>query len=180
MYSAIPGHRCGPRMVSTLITCSLLMLATTARADVEIPLGAQFVLAGGTADLACTDLLIQGTATQGAGGTTTLARNVVVSSGATLDASGASVELAQQYSALGTVIVTNGGSISRVDRPGCPALGPLGDVVRAGPANSAVPVPTLQTAALGLLTLLLGGIGALRARRSTRHSKVSSDHTEFS
>lgn len=179
MYSATPSHRAQYRKGSALIACTLLVLATAATADVEIPGGAQLVMAGGTAQLACTDLLVHGTVTEGTGAATTLVRNMLVSSGATMDVSGASIELSQQYSALGTVIANNGGSISRVDRPECPAVGPLGDVIQVGP-TSVVAVPTLHTAALGLLTLLLGGLGALRARRHTRHSKVSSDLTEFS
>ena len=139
---------------------------TVVRADVNIPAGAQVHLAGGSAQLACTDLLIQGAAVQGAGANTTGVRNLTLAAGGSLDMAGSSIQLAQQYTNNGTVNGV-GGSLTRVDSASCPAIGKLGaiSISEAPPAETVAAVPTLGSVSFGLLMLGVGLIGGLRAAR---------------
>ena len=142
----------------------LLLIAGSVQSQVLIPSGAQINLAGGSAQLACTDLLIHGAAVQGAGANTTGVRNLTVGSGGSLDMAGSSIQLAQQYNNNGTVSAA-GGSLVRAGTPSCPAVGQLGAIApNAIPvAGSAVPVPTIGSISLTLLVFSIGLIGGLRA-----------------
>ena len=145
----------------------LLAIGTVAQADIVIPAGASYQKAGSALNLGCTDLQVSGTLVQGAGGSIVNVRNVQINVGGLLDISGASVQLAQNYSNQGSVVAT-GGSVTRVDSVACPAAGPLGAVDPSGKATAAVaavPVPSLQPLALLLLSLLLAALGAWRVRR---------------
>lgn len=139
----------------------LLFIAGVAQSQVLIPPGAQVNVAGGAMQLGCTDFLIQGTAAQGSGASTTGVRNLMVSAGASLDMAGSSIQLAEQYTNNGTVSAA-GGSLTRVDSAACPAVGQLGPVAMSSSAHA---VPMLGGVATGVLVLVMGLVGGLRIMR---------------
>ena len=145
---------------------ALLLMAGVARADIFVPAGASYQLAGGTTNLACTDLQIAGSAASGTGGSVVGAKDVTINAGGQLDISSGSVELAQAYKNQGTVTAT-GGSITRVGSASCPAKGALGAVDPAGSiaTGSVAPVPSLQGGVLMALSLVLACLGGMRLRR---------------
>ncbi|MDR2333986.1 MAG: hypothetical protein LBE61_10920 [Burkholderiaceae bacterium] len=143
----------------------VLLCSASVQADIAVPAGATYQLAGGSVDLACTDLQVSGTAVEGTGGSIAGARNVLITPGGQLDISGGSLQLAQDYANQGTVN-SAGGSITRVASVSCPAKGILGVVDPAGQVqpNGATPVPAVQGVALLVLSLLIVCLGGLRFR----------------
>ena len=155
------------RMSSMLVTVFIGVWSIPAHADIAVPAGASYQLAGGTTNLACTDFQISGAVTQGSGGATIGARNVQISAGGQMDISGGSLQLAQNYTNQGTVLST-GGAITRVNSANCPAQGLLGTVAPGGqaPLRDAKPVPTLTSIELLALSLMIACMAGLRFRRS--------------
>ncbi|QIL69050.1 hypothetical protein G7048_00770 [Diaphorobacter sp. HDW4B] len=141
-------------------------MAGVARADISIPVGASYQLAGGTTSLACTDLQIAGSATSGVGGAVVNAKDITIRAGGQMDISAGSVELAQDYVNQGSVTATGGG-ITRVNSASCPAKGALGAVNPAGAISTGTvaPVPLLQADVLIALSLVLACLGGMRLRR---------------
>ncbi len=155
------------RLSGALLAASCL--GGLAHADINVPTGSSVHLHGASTQLGCSDVQANGTLTLGAGGAVTGARNVQIGSGGTLDVSGASLTLAQQFTNNGAVLA-QGGSVTRVDSAGCVAVGQLGPVAVDGggstkPPSNTAPVPTLEGGALMALTALLGGLGSRLARR---------------
>ena len=148
------------------ITACLLGAALPAQAQFVVPAGTSIDLGGGSVDLACTDLLVDGTLVLGAGGSLTGVRDVRIGAGGSLQLAGGSLQLAQQWVSQGA-FSAGGGQVVRAAGPACPALGPLGPFDPLAPANT-VPVPASSPAALGLLAALLAAFGGWRARRSAR------------
>ena len=143
----------------------LLAAALPAHAQFVVPAGSTIDLGGGSADLACTDLLVDGTLVLGAGGSLTGVRDVRIGAGGSLQLAGGSLQLAQQWVNQGA-FSAGGGQVVRAAGPACPAVGPLGPFDPLAPAN-AVPVPASSPATLGLLAALLAAFGGWRARRRT-------------
>ena len=75
-----PWHRGNWRPAGYLAALALLAAGQNASADLVVPAGATYALAGGTTDLACTDIVVGGTLDLG-GGTIVNARNVTLSAG---------------------------------------------------------------------------------------------------
>lgn len=149
-----------------VLATSALAASTPAFAEIRIPSGAALQLARGTVNLGCTDLEIAGKLVQGAEVSTVGARNVQINSGGQLELGGGSLQLSQDFTNAGTVL-TGGGNVTRVDSAQCPAKGALG-VVNTNEVTvptSATAVPSLQTYALALLSLMLAAAGCIRSRR---------------
>ncbi|WP_028601785.1 hypothetical protein [Ottowia thiooxydans] len=149
--------------VRAALTLALALCSGMALAQVQVPAGANLDLAQGRMTLGCTDLQVAGRLALGAGGTSTEIRDVLIESAGVTQLNGGSLELAGQWSNQGQV--AGPGSVRRVavDVPGCAVTGALGPIAY-GPPLAVMPVPSLGTAALALLALVLGGLG-MRARR---------------
>lgn len=148
------------RYVAPLVAA---MAMGSAHADFLIPAGSSIELGGGSSDLGCTDLLVEGTLVLGAGGAITGVRNVLISPGGTLSLDGGTVQLSQQWTNQGT-FNAGGGQVVRVDGgAGCAAVGPLGPLNFAPPT----PVPVNNPGVLALMALLLGALG-WRVQSTTR------------
>ncbi len=131
-----------------------LVLAASAQAQWVIPEGSGWDMGGGSTDLACTDLIVEGALTVGSGGSITGARNVVIASSGSLDLAGGTIQLSQQWTAQG-LFSAGGGQVVRVDGgAACPAAGPLGPL-----DFSPKPVPATSPSMLAVLALLLAGLG---------------------
>ncbi len=95
--------------------CSLLV-----RADVVVPVAGSVNLAGGTLDLACSDVIVGGTLDL-AGGRLNNVRNVTVQTGGTIAlGTGGLITLAGDWSNAGTLNAGTG-SVNFVDAPTCAA-----------------------------------------------------------
>lgn len=148
------------RYVAPLVA---VMAMASAHAQTSIPAGSTVDLGGGSNDLGCTDLLVEGTYIVGAGGAVTGVRNVLISAGGTLSLDGGSLQLSQQWTNQGT-FNAGGGQVVRVDGgAGCAAVGPLGPLNFAPPT----PVPVNNPGVLALMALLLGALG-WRVQSTTR------------
>ena len=150
----------------------VLMAATQAHAQWVIPEGFDWDMVGGSNDLACTDLIVEGVLTVGAGGAVTGARNVVITATGSVNLAGGTLNLAQQWTNQG-VFTAGGGQVVRVDGGmDCSAQGPLGPFDPLAPevhpgAVAPQPVPATGPGMLAALSLLLGGLGwHLRHRRA--------------
>lgn len=148
-----------------VLVCTVLALSASVgvSAQTVYAAGSSVHLGGATYDFGCTDLRIDGALTVGAGGQLTGVKNLVLGPAGTLDLSGASVSLAEQFSNQGK-LVASAGSITRVDRGACPASGPLG-LIELNPQPSITPVPSLDAISLGFLTVVLAFIGGFVTRR---------------
>jgi len=101
----------------TAVAVALGLLAGAAQAQTTIPAGASQSLAGGTWDLACTDLTLGGSLDLGGGHLT--ARSITVQGTGTLTlGTGGAVTLAGDWANSGTVTAA-GGTVSFVDDVGC-------------------------------------------------------------
>ena len=152
MLQCRPRARCSAwRHVLPVAMC---LVAVSAHADWLIPAGSSWDMGGGSSDLACTDLLVEGALVVGAGGTITGVRNVVIAAGGSLMLDGGTVQLAQQWTNQGT-FTAGGGRVVRVDGGvECAAVGPLGPL-----DFSPKPVPATNPGVLAALALLLAGLG---------------------
>ena len=156
-------------LLKTGFTLAALVLASaSAQADWVLPPGANAHLGGGTATLGCASLHSGGVLGLDDGALLG-ARDVTLAASAQLAVGAGRVELAQQWSNLGSVTLTSG-QVQRKDAsPGCPALGPVGPLLPAtSPSTpSPQPVPTLTQWGALLLSALAGLLGARQLRRST-------------
>lgn len=154
-------HLSGIRIALTLVLsfCSCMALA-----QVHVPAGSTMDLAQGHLTLGCTDLQVAGTLALGTGAGATEIRDVLVEPNGLVQLDGGSLQLAAHWTNQGQV--EGPGSVRRVavDVPGCTVTGALGPI-QYRPLPAVAPVPSLGTAALALLALVLGGLG-MRARRS--------------
>ena len=140
---------------------------SAAHAQLVVPAGGSVRLGGASYALGCTDLRVAGNVVLGSDAELSGVRDAVIDRGGALDISGASVQLAQQFTNNGTV-TEQGGTVTRVDSADCPAVGKLGAVAVAGtdvvPVTAAA-VPTVHGLALWALVLLVGVVGSAFARR---------------
>lgn len=146
-----------------LVATMGLALSLGAGAQTVQATGSVTQLGGGVHDFGCTDVLINGTLVLGAGASVTGVKSLTISPTGSLDLSGATMSLAEQYSNLGAVSGT-AGTLSRVSSNACPASGPLGRIA-LNPQQSITPVPTLDLLGLGLLSAALALCGGLVTRR---------------
>ena len=143
------------------VALAALLVAASAQAQWVIPAGAGVDMVGGSTDLACTDLIVEGPLRVGPGGTILGVRNVVIAATGSLDLAGGTIQLSQQWTALG-LFTAGGGRVIRIDGgAACPAAGPLGPL-----DFSPKPVPVTSPGMLAALALLLAGtVWCLNRRR---------------
>ena len=91
------------------------MAMASVHAQTSIPAGSTVDLGGGSSDLGCTDLLVEGTFIIGAGGAVTGVRNVVIATTGSLNLGGGTIQLSQQWTAQGPW-ARPGPSVQRVRR----------------------------------------------------------------
>lgn len=112
-----------PRWARTALVATplWLALAAPAYAQLTIPSGGSSTLGGGSTDLACTDLIVDGSYDLG-GGTLSGVRNVSIGAGGSLIlGSGGSITLAGNWANSGGTLTGSGGTVSIADNAGCPA-----------------------------------------------------------
>lgn len=149
-----------------LATLAALGLASaSAQADWVLPPGASARLGGGTAVLGCTNLH-SGGALQLDGGALLGARDVQLDAGAQLAVGAGRVALAQQWAVDGTASVSlTTGRVERQDAsPGCPAVGPVGQLQPAlpppAPQPVVIPPPPGGGASPGPAQVAIAAVGA--------------------
>ena len=105
-------------LLVAIVTLASMGVVLPAHADLSIPTGGSFNLAGGSVDLGCSDIIVGGTLDL-AGGRLTNVRNVSIQSGGTitLGAAGA-VSLSGNWSNAGT-FNPGTGTVLFVDAPAC-------------------------------------------------------------
>ena len=173
--SACFGLPCAARArwVALLTVTLMFGAALPAQAQWDIPAGASVDMAGGSADLACTDLLVGGMLVVGAGGSVTGVRDVRIAPGGSLVLDGGTLQLSQQWVNQGS-FSAGGGQVTRAAGPDCPAVGPLGPFNPLAPATP-VAVPTTSPAGLAVLACLLAALG-WRSRRRAGVAPIPSSH----
>ncbi len=144
-----------------------LACSVAAHADWVIDSGWDIDMAGGSTTLGCTDLIVRGTLTVGAGGSITDVRNVVIEPGGNLQLAGGLIELSSQWTNQGQ-FDAGGGQVVRVDSGTCPAAGPLGPVATGAAGAALSAIPTVGAAALSGLAALLAALGWRAQGRATR------------
>jgi IPTL-CTERM motif len=97
------------------------VLSTAATADLVVPVNSGYTLNGGSADLGCTDLIVNGALVVD-GGSITGIRNVTINAGGSITASSGALALSGNWSNFG-VFNAGTGSVSFVDLAGCAAAG---------------------------------------------------------
>ena len=97
----------------------LLLAGAAAHAQYVVPAGATMGLGGGTMDLACTDVIVDGTLDM-QGGTFTNVRHVQIGAGGSLALGSGSVSLAGNWSNAGS-FAAGTGSVTIVDNAACSA-----------------------------------------------------------
>lgn len=148
----LPGKWCSGWRYGVVLAA--LLVAASAQAQWVIPAGSGWDMGGGSSDLGCTDLIVEGALTVGSGGSITGVRNVVIAASGSLDLAGGTIQLSQQWTAQG-LFTAGGGQVVRVDGgAACPAAGPLGPL-----DFSPKPVPATSPGMLAVLALLLAGLG---------------------
>lgn len=148
----------------TLLVAAMgLAMSLSAGAQTVHATGSSTHLGGGVHDFGCTDVLINGALTLGAGASVTGVKSLTISPTGSLNLSGASMELAEQFSNLGAV-TADAGTLSRVGTSNCPAVGTPGRI-NLNPQQAITPVPTLDVLGLGLLSAALALIAGMVTRR---------------
>jgi hypothetical protein len=105
-------------LLVAIVTLASLGVVLPAHADLSIPAGGSFNLAGGSVDLGCSDVIVGGTLDL-AGGHLTNVRNVSIQSGGTITLGTAgAVSLAGNWSNAGS-FDPGTGTVSFVDAPVC-------------------------------------------------------------
>jgi hypothetical protein len=111
------AYRSGDAFFRALIVLCLLFCASSAHADFVVPAGASVSLGGGTIDLGCTDLSVDGNQ-QINSGSMLNTRNVSVQSGGILDGGSGNIALVGNWSNGGT-FTAGSGTVSFSDNPAC-------------------------------------------------------------
>jgi hypothetical protein len=107
----IPDARCGALRdgllariaLAGVVTLAALASARPAHADLVVPANSVLNLAGGTVDLACTDLIVAGTL-QVASGTVLNARHVTIQAGGTIDGGSGTIALGGDWTNAGQFV----------------------------------------------------------------------------
>ena len=151
-----------------VVPMAAALAMASSHAEISVPAGSTIDFGGGSSDLGCSDLIVEGTFVLGAGGSITGVRNVLIAAGGTLSLDGGNVQLSQQFTNQGT-FNAGGGQVVRVDGgAGCAPVGPVGPINFAPPAPVQVPVD--NPGVLALMAMLLGGLG-WRMQSATRRPR---------
>ncbi|UCV01069.1 IPTL-CTERM sorting domain-containing protein [Acidovorax radicis] len=140
---------------------ALALTCGAAQADWALPAGASARLGGGTVSMGCASLQNGGTLRLD-DGALLAARDVALASGAQLEIGAGRIELAQQWTNLGTATATSGG-VTRTASPGCAVVGQAGPVALSPltpPAPQPVTVPPLPGGTGTTAQVAIGGVGA--------------------
>jgi hypothetical protein len=112
----------GTRLAGRTGLALLTLLSTqTALADLVVPASSSYTFNGGTADLACTDLLVAGSVVVD-GGVLSGVRNVSIAAGGSVTVTSGSISLSGDWANAGT-FATGTGTVSFVDLAGCATAG---------------------------------------------------------
>jgi hypothetical protein len=105
------------RLCGGLLAALFAGLTASAHADLVVPSGGSYDLAGGSTDLGCTDVIVGGTLNL-SGGTLSNVRNVTILAGGQLGTGAGSITLAGDWSNAGN-FNAGSGTVSFVDAPAC-------------------------------------------------------------
>lgn len=167
-----------------LALAALALACTAAQADWVLPPGASVQLGGGAASMGCASLHSGGALVLD-GGALLGARDVRLDAGAQLAVGAGRVELAQQWAvdAAASVTLTTGRVERKDASPGCPAVGPVGQLLpaTAPPAPQPVPIPPAPggapiTAHVGLAALGTDGTTATALPPGCTVTHLAIDH----